>query len=830
MKWRNSFLTIYGGVVIMKIVHILIVLMCLSGICFGLNKYTGTGNWNDELNWSEGIPFVNGGSTSQAGIGDGAECTVSESEPNEAVCGYLHVGWGGEATLNITDNGKLTGGNAFIVGTSPSYNASGYVNITGGEVTFPNMYAGKGGGAIINIGSPGGTLNITNNLNFTWDATNHLPGEITITDGGTFNLGGTVAIGDGTGGQMIDIAGGTMVFSGDQIELVEDLIQSGILIASGGRANVLYDYDTTAAGMTTVTSSPADYNIAWNIDPIGSVDKLQFWITWNPGDNVQETDEHYVYFSDDPQLVENGDPSVLTVRDTPNLWTPRLEYGKTYYLRIDQVNTAHPDSPWAGPVYQIQTIGYLPIDNMEAYNTGGNLITSAWSDEGGGTLALDTDIVLADQSMKLDYDNTSTGYSEAVLTLDALINGTADSLDSLGISFWGDSLNDVDDMYLAVWDPNSGNTAVVYFDGDISELTDEVWHEWNIDYADLTAQGIYLHELSNIAVGFGQRGSSTPTGKTGTVYIDNIYLYPERSAIIPADVTANGIINMGDVALLGTQWLNSFEHVTAVPVASSPILYYPFDETSGFYAIDQANIDSLNCDSYITDFSSSHWKPEEGKVNGCLKFEDNFGLRMQCDGDLFNTHVSTGLTISVWLMGDAASQPFNKGFIFAGGLGSDVRLGFRCPDLAQGGGETANMWKVNSNNYLRSPITASDYESQWVHYAVTYSYDGVNPGSMKTYKNGILIGEMEIEEELSDLDEFAIGIRHNADNSEYAGKLDEFRVYNVELSQAEILTLAGLSEVDQPFLDPVDVDGDQTVNEVDLLEIMKSWLLEPVFP
>ncbi len=812
----------------MKAINVLIIVTCFAGLCFGANNYTGIGNWNDELNWSEGIPFVNGGSTLQATIYSGAECTVSHGEPNDAVCGYLHVGWGGDSTLIIKGNGKITGGNALNVGARPSTNADGTLLMTGGEATFANVYAANGGGAIIDIGNPGGVFNITGNLNMTWDASNHRDATVTIHEGGVLNIGGTVGIGDGGGEKTINIAGGTIVFDGDKTDDVEDLIQSSILIAEGGRAEVLYDYDTTTTGKTTVTSSVVDLNIAWDVGPVGFVDKLQFWITWNPGDNAQETDEHYVYFSDDQELVENGDPSVLTIRDTPNLWTPRLEYGQTYYLRIDQVNTSHPDSPWAGPVYQIQTIGYLPIDDMESYNTGLNLISSSWTEAGGATLDLDTAIFLADQSMKLEYDNTATGYSEAELALDSHVDFTADSLKSLSISFWGDSLNDVDDMYAAIWDPNSGNTAIVYFNGDSSELADEVWHQWDIDNADLAVQGVYMYDISNIAIGFGQRGSSTPTGKTGTVYIDNIFVYPERSAIIPADVTANGIVDFSDVALIGTQWLKSYEHVTAAAVASSPILYYPFDETSGFYAIDQANIDSLDCDSYATDFSSAHWDTD-GKVNGCLRFEDNFGLRMNCDGDLFNTHVSTGLTMTVWLKGDPASQPANKGFIFAGGLGSDVKVGFRCPDIAGGGGETANMWKIN-NNFLRTAITADDYEGRWVHYALTYSYDAVNPGSMKVYKDGILASETEIEEAISQLDEFAIGIRHNADNSEYAGKLDEFRIYNVELSQAEILTLAGLSEVYQPFLEPVDVVADQQVNELDLLEIVEAWLMQPVFP
>ncbi|MHC4437763.1 MAG: PA14 domain-containing protein [Planctomycetota bacterium] len=83
------------------------------------------------------------------------------------------------------------------------------------------------------------------------------------------------------------------------------------------------------------------------------------WVTlgWSPGDFAAS---HDVYMGDNFEDVNNstGDTyrgnqaDVFYVAGFPGYAFPDgLVHGTTYYWRVDEVNEAHPDSPWEGPVW-----------------------------------------------------------------------------------------------------------------------------------------------------------------------------------------------------------------------------------------------------------------------------------------------------------------------------------------------------------------------------------------------------------------------------------------------------------------------------------------------
>jgi len=75
---------------------------------------------------------------------------------------------------------------------------------------------------------------------------------------------------------------------------------------------------------------------------------------------------HDVYFGEALDLVADATPEILAIyrgRQTVEIvsYDPgSLELGKTYYWRIDEVNEAHPDSPWKGSMWSFMTepVGY----------------------------------------------------------------------------------------------------------------------------------------------------------------------------------------------------------------------------------------------------------------------------------------------------------------------------------------------------------------------------------------------------------------------------------------------------------------------------------------
>lgn len=63
-----------------------------------------------------------------------------------------------------------------------------------------------------------------------------------------------------------------------------------------------------------------------------------------------------------------------------------LEWGKTYYWRVDEVNNAEAVSPWKGSVWSFTTATFLVIDDFEGYTSDvGNRIFQTWIDGMGYT-------------------------------------------------------------------------------------------------------------------------------------------------------------------------------------------------------------------------------------------------------------------------------------------------------------------------------------------------------------------------------------------------------------------------------------------------------------
>jgi len=135
-----------------------------------------------------------------------------------------------------------------------------------------------------------------------------------------------------------------------------------------------------------------------------------------------------------------------------------------YYWRIDEVNGASTDSPWAGNVWSFSTGDFFVIDDFEDYNAGENQIWFAWHDglgagapgtpgyvPGNGTGSAvgdentpsyteETIINGGLQSMPLVFDNNKQGfskYSEVELTLSDVRDWTAEGVTELSLWFRG---------------------------------------------------------------------------------------------------------------------------------------------------------------------------------------------------------------------------------------------------------------------------------------------------------------------------------------------------------------------------------------------------------
>ncbi|MHC4440098.1 MAG: hypothetical protein ACYS3S_22320, partial [Planctomycetota bacterium] len=178
---------------------------------------------------------------------------------------------------------------------------------------------------------------------------------------------------------------------------------------------------------------------------------------------------HEVYFGTDADAVANATIASPEYKGPKSLGEESYNPGKltlntTYYWRIDEVNDASTDSPWAGKVWSFTTCDFFVIDDFEDYDAGDNQIWYTWHDGLGygapgsdpyfagnstgaavgdeNTLSYTEETIVHGglQSMPFVFDNNKQGYSmysEVEYTLEAQRDWTEQGVTELSLWFRG---------------------------------------------------------------------------------------------------------------------------------------------------------------------------------------------------------------------------------------------------------------------------------------------------------------------------------------------------------------------------------------------------------
>jgi hypothetical protein len=178
---------------------------------------------------------------------------------------------------------------------------------------------------------------------------------------------------------------------------------------------------------------------------------------------------HAVYFGIDSDAVKNATTTSPEYKGPKALGEESYDPGElilntTYYWRIDEVNDASPDSPWAGNVWSFTTGNFFVIDDLEDYDATDNQIWFAWHDglgagapgtpgylPGNGTGSAvgdettpsyteETIVHGGNQSMPFTYNNNKPGYanySEVEYTLTNQRDWTGQGVTELSLWFRG---------------------------------------------------------------------------------------------------------------------------------------------------------------------------------------------------------------------------------------------------------------------------------------------------------------------------------------------------------------------------------------------------------
>jgi hypothetical protein len=313
----------------------------------------------------------------------------------------------------------------------------------------------------------------------------------------------------------------------------------------------------------TAVGVPTDVTLGWTAGIYTVSHEVYFGTSF---DDVNEATT-----SVDPNNVYMGPqgPNTFDVKDyDPNA----LAFSTTYYWRIDDVNGA---SRYRGDVWSFTTAAYLTVDDYDSYLNNPALY-AVWDDgyiNGSGSqifVEMDPGYVQDGNSLSFEYYNTpSVGGKEFgsfisadIVDLEIGPDWTVSDARALVLYFYGKSGNSAtenDKMWVELEDTSS-NTGVVIYDGDPNDVKEAEWHEWNIDLGIFDACGVSLAHVDRVHFGFGNyyRTGQSKDGGAGTVWFDNIQVWPQRCVPVKAsiaDFSDNCIVDGYDLEIMSQDWL-----------------------------------------------------------------------------------------------------------------------------------------------------------------------------------------------------------------------------------------------------------------------------------
>jgi len=241
----------------------------------------------------------------------------------------------------------------------------------------------------------------------------------------------------------------------------------------------------------------------------------------------REAASHEVRFGTDPETL------VLAGAVGSAAFAPAdLEFARTYYWQVVEVNEAEAIREWAGSLWSFTTQAYRLIDGFESYTDdidAGQAIFDTWLDgwanNTGSTVgyleapfAEQTIVHSGRQSMPLQYDNSlAPFYSEAQRPFDSPQDWTIGGADSLRLYFQGSAANATQTLYVALEDNAGRVVAVSHTDPEAVRAAG--WQSWQIPLSQFA--GVDLSRVRTMYIGLGHR--TTPTaGGSGLIYIDDI--------------------------------------------------------------------------------------------------------------------------------------------------------------------------------------------------------------------------------------------------------------------------------------------------------------------
>jgi hypothetical protein len=257
-----------------------------------------------------------------------------------------------------------------------------------------------------------------------------------------------------------------------------------------------------------------------------------------------------VYYGTDFDEVSSGTVATAST-STPMFRPDMLVPGTKYYWRVDTQRSLGRSgaAPYKGEVWCFVFLGYdiadhEILDDFEQYNDHTNKIIRTWIDGSGyveplyGNPANYTGSTVGHlsppfveihgvhggrQAMVLNYNNVDIPfYSETERFWIIPQSWNPANFDTLKLSFCGNADNMMEPLYIALED-SSGRVSSVHHPN-LNAVQLDRWLDWEVQLAEFAGAGFDLSNIKKMYIGVGDR-DSPERGGTGTLYIDDIYLY-----------------------------------------------------------------------------------------------------------------------------------------------------------------------------------------------------------------------------------------------------------------------------------------------------------------
>jgi hypothetical protein len=612
-------------------------------------------------------------------------------------------------------------------------------------------------------------------------------------------------------------------------------------------------------------------------------------LKWNPGAKASGTSAHAVFFG--PNETNVTDATVANPLDCYRGYVTSAVYDLSnldfnlvpdtnYFWRIDESNGI---DVWKGEVWNVRSTNYYVVEDFESYADNaamlqkwamGSSYTSCTFINANGVIEWDFN----DGQGRMQYnyyDDSGERFSEVRFDVNNVNwNGGGalpddNKLKSLEVSLVGAAGNATDStydrMYVAIQD-TAGNVGMVVNPDPQAQRTFN-WAQWYTKLSDLRSAGspaVDINYIKYLYLGFGNRCAGDPfLGGRGRVRIDDIRLY--QKACLPqfssnTDLNGDCTVNITDLDVMAAAWLAKQTIISPVTnpgtaEANGCKLWYKFDETSGTTASDSSGHGyngDVNCMPTLADSGkpdTAPWSaPGYDGTGACLNATAALIADNNIVVDISKSAISnsqTSITFSLWINGDiymplsgwariiCAFQDFNS--LPPNSTDENEVLEIDCPVPRTGTGSQI-LFRAgvsgDSNTASASGMLLSAFAGSWQHYA--FVRDGVN-NKIRIYHNGEMIADGNALNPLFDstkaFENFRL-VKRNPGAESYMGKIDDFRIYNRALTQAEIGYLGTKGTGYVPFANVSNIKSTtpETVNFNDYALLAKDWLTEKTWP